>query len=176
MLQVYLSQIQKKSCQTFHLMTLTGVLKLQGKAHVSTMGTMSTLLSVQTLILTQILYAVWMLHTHQTLIVHQVVTLITVHLKQICLHPVMNQTWKHQTNQIQVSPSTSLQLVKHSLRASSRRADCEASRERLGAEVRKGELATITEEISFPLPLREGEYHCLKNDKLSFNNHLQGDL
>ena len=58
-----------------------------------------------------------------------------------------------------------------SLRASSLRADCEASRERLGAEVRKGELATITEEISFPLPLREGEYHWLKNDKLSINNH-----
>ena len=58
-----------------------------------------------------------------------------------------------------------------SLRASSPRADCEAGRERLGAEVRKGELATITEEISFPLPLREGEYHWLKNDKLSINNH-----
>jgi len=56
-------------------------------------------------------------------------------------------------------------------RASSPRADCEASRERLGAEVRKRELATITEEISFPLPLREGEYHWLKNDKLSINNH-----
>ena len=34
--------------------------------------------------------------------------------------------------------------------------DCEASRERLGAEVRKRELATITEEISFPTRKPQG--------------------
>ena len=64
-----------------------------------------------------------------------------------------------------------LHSLNTSLRGSSLRADCKASRERFGAEVRKEELATITEEISFPLPLREGEYHWLKNDKLSINNH-----
>ena len=79
------------------------------------------------------------------------------------------------------SPITTVTFVvrlspKGKHRASSPRADWEASRERLGAEVRKRELATITEEISFPLPLREGEYHWLKNDKLSINNHWQGDL
>ena len=47
----------------------------------------------------------------------------------------------------------------------------EESRERFGAGVREGELARFTEEISFPLPLREGKYYWLKNDILSINNY-----
>ena len=70
-------------------------------------------------------------------------------------------------------------MIQSSLRASSplgsrarfSGASGEASRERFGAGVREGELATITEEISFPLPLREGKYHWLKNDILSIINY-----
>ena len=87
LLQAYSNQAQESN-YNFKLLTLMRTLKLQDKAHFSTMQTMSIMVLIivqtqSTKMLIQTLLVLWMGCTHPTQTVLRVVTLITVHLKHL---------------------------------------------------------------------------------------------